>query len=123
MLEKLFMKQPIIGFTTLLTATLAMTSVVCADEQADKQAIMKVYRASNEAVQRKDVNQVYADYAPEYTSIDQNGKLRNLEQSRQQTQQFFQTTRQINVQDEIKQIQINGQTATVMGVGYMSAII
>ncbi len=116
------MKQPIIGFTTLLTATLAMTSVVYASEQADKQAIMKAYGAMNAAVGRKDVNQMYADYAPEFTLIEQNGKLINLEQSRQMSQQFLQNTRQINVHDEIKQIQINGQTATVMGTGYTSAI-
>jgi ketosteroid isomerase-like protein len=116
------MKQPIIAFTTLLTATLTMTGVVSADEQADKQAIMKAYGAYDAAVERKDVNQVYADHAPEYTFIEQNGKLLNLEQSRQMSQQFLQNTRQINVHNEIKQIQINGQTATVIGTGYISAI-
>lgn len=116
------MKQPIIGFTTLLTATLTMTSVVYADEQADKQAIMKAYGAYDAAVERKDVNQVYADHAPEFTFIDQNGKLINLERSRQMSQQFLQNTRQINIHNEIKQIQINGQTATVIGTGYISAI-
>jgi ketosteroid isomerase-like protein len=117
------MKQPIVAFSTLLTATLAMTNVVYADEQADKQAIIKAYRTMNAAIERKDINQVYADCAPEYTSIEQNGKLTNLEQSRQMTQQNFKTIRQINVHDEIQQIQINGQTATVIGIGYTSAII
>jgi ketosteroid isomerase-like protein len=117
------MRQPAIAFTTLLTATLAMTSVVYADEKADKQGIMEAYRAYDAAIERKDVNQVYADYAPEYTLIGQDGKLRNLEQSRQDTQQYFRTVRQINVHNEIKQIQINGQTATVIGTGYTSAII
>ncbi|MHC0062795.1 nuclear transport factor 2 family protein [Nostoc sp. UIC 10890] len=121
--EKFFMKYPIVAFTTLLTVTLATSSVVYADEQGDKQAIIEAYRALKTAVERKDVNQVYAYYAPEYTLIRQNGKLLNLEQSRQDTQQYFQTIRQINVHDEIKQIQINGQTATVIGIGYSSAII
>jgi len=117
------MKQPIVAFSALLTATLAMTNVVYADEQADKQAIIKAYRTMNAAVERKDINQAYANHAPEYTLIGQNGKLMNLEQSRQMTQQNFKTIRQINVHHEIQQIQINGQTATVIGIGYTSAII
>lgn len=117
------MRQPAIAFTALLATTLAMTNVVYADEQADKQAIMEAYRAYDAAIERKDVNQVFADYAPEYTLIRQNGKLINLEQSRQETRQYFQTLRQINVNNEIKEIQINGQTATVIGIRYTSAII
>ncbi|NMG21039.1 nuclear transport factor 2 family protein [Brasilonema bromeliae] len=116
------MRLPAITFTTLLATTFAMTSVVYADEQADKQAIMKAYAAYNAAIERKDVNQIFADYAPEFTIIRPNGKLTNLEQERQQTQNDFKNIRQIKAHDEIKQIQINGQTATVIGIGYTSAI-
>ncbi|RCJ21753.1 hypothetical protein A6S26_23585 [Nostoc sp. ATCC 43529] len=117
------MKQTIVAFSTLLTATLAMTNVVYADEQADKQSIIKAYRTMNAAVERKDINQAYANHAPEYTLIRQNGKLINLEQLRQMAQQNFKTIRQINVHHEIQQIQINGQTATVISIAYTSAII
>lgn len=117
------MRQPAIAFTTLLATTLMMTNVVYADEQADKQAIMEAYRAINAAIERKDVNQLFADHAPEYTLIRQNGELTNLEQQRQVWRQSFQTIRQIKVSDEIKQIQINGQTATVIRIVYTSAII
>lgn len=117
------MRQPAIAFTTLLATTLAMTNVVYADEQADKQAIMKASRAFDAAIERKDVNQAFADRAPEYTLIDRNGKLTNLEQNRQGWRQSFQTIRQINLNNEIKQIQINGQTATVISIEYRSVII
>lgn len=93
------MRQPAIAFTTLLATTLAMTNVVYADEQADKQAIMEAYRALNAAIERKDVNQLFADHAPEYTLIDRNGKLTNLEQQRREWRQYIQTVRQIKVND------------------------
>jgi hypothetical protein len=99
------MKHPIIGFTTLLTATLIMTSVVYADEQADKQAsadfrawqqaekqaiteaeraekqaITEAERAINAAVEPKDVNQVFADYARQQPSQANRQNLTAAEQ-------------------------------------------
>ncbi|NMG06589.1 nuclear transport factor 2 family protein [Brasilonema sp. UFV-L1] len=116
------MKQPVLAIT-LLAATVFITNVAYADEQTDKQAIIEAYRKYDAAIERKDINQTFADYAPEFTIVRLNGKLTNLKQERQQTQKSFQNVRQIKVHNEIKQIQINGQTATVIGVGHSKAII
>lgn len=66
------MRQHAIGFTAVLATILAMTNVVYADEQADKQAIMQADRAYDAAVERKDVNQIYPDYTPVYTVLEEN---------------------------------------------------
>ncbi len=116
------MKQLTIAFTTLLTATLAMSNVAYADEQADKQAIIEAYHAIDTAIQNKDFNQASSFYAPEYTRVGIDGKVNNFEQLRKGMQQFLQNTRQINVMRE-QQIKINGQTATVVGIGYQTAIV
>lgn len=116
------MKQLTIAFTTLLTATLAMSSVVSADEQTDKQAIIEAYHAIDTAIQHKDFNQASFFYAPEFTQVEMDGKVRNLEQIRKAEQQFLQNIRQINVMRE-QQIIINGQTATVLGTGYQNTIV
>lgn len=118
------MKQPILAFTTMLTVTLAISSVANANEQTDKQALLEAYRTIEVGSQRKDFNQVFSVYAPEYTGVSLDKKVSNLEQTRQNTQRNLQYIRKINmIRHEHKQIQINGQTATVLGIGYLSAIV
>ena len=41
------MKAPIVAFTTLLSTTLVINSVASANEQTDKQAILKAYRTDD----------------------------------------------------------------------------
>ena len=115
------MRQPAIAFTALLATTFAMTSVVYADEQADKQAIIEATRTLDDGIQRKNLNQAFSIYAPEFTQVEIDGKVRNLEQIRKDTQQFFQKIRQVQTIRE-EQITINGQTATVVGTGYQTGI-
>ncbi|MHC5773191.1 nuclear transport factor 2 family protein [Nostoc sp.] len=115
------MRQPAIAFTTLLATTLAMTNVVYANEQADKQAIIESYRTLDAGIQRKNLNQAVSVYAPEFTQVEMDGKVRNLEQIRKDWQQNVPNIRQIQVMRE-QRIKINGQTATVVGTGYQSAI-
>jgi|GEM_PF-4987938 len=113
------MKRSILA-TTLVAMTVSFSGVAGANEAADKQAITNAYQAINAAFERKDIDRVFSYYAQEYTSIGVDGKLINLKQQRQQTQEFFRNVRQINVDNEIKQIQINGSTATVVGVANVS---
>lgn len=94
-----------------------------ASKQADKQAIIQVYQAMNAAIERKDINQLYSHYAPEYSSIGLDGRSTNLQQQSQEIQKFFQILSKIKARSEFKQIQISGQTATVVGVGYISGIL
>jgi hypothetical protein len=115
------MRQPAIAFTALLATTFAMTSVVYADEQADKQAIIEASRTLDDGLQRKNLNQAFSIHAPEFTQVDMDGKVRNLEQIRKDTQQLFQKIRQVRVIRE-QQITINGQTATEVGTAYQTII-
>ncbi|MHC5597882.1 MAG: nuclear transport factor 2 family protein, partial [Nostoc sp.] len=71
---------------------------------------------------RKDLNQAFSVYAPEFTQVEVDGKVSKLDQIRQFWQQNLPKIRQINVMRE-NQIQINGQTATVLGTGYQTAIV
>jgi hypothetical protein len=116
-------KQPALILTTLLATTLALNTNVYADEQSDKQEIIKAYRAINTAIEQKNINQLFANYAPDFTIIRIDGRLTNLEKERQETQRNFQNIRQINVHDDIKEIKINGQKAKVVGIGYSTLII
>jgi ketosteroid isomerase-like protein len=109
------MKRSILA-TTLVAMTVCFSGVASANEATDKQAITNTYQAINAAFERKDINQYFSYLAPEYTYIGVDGKLINLKQQRQQTQEFFRNVRQIKIDYEIKQIDINGPTATVVGV-------
>jgi len=115
-------KQPILAMS-LLTATLAVSGIAYADEQSDKQAIIKAYRTMDAAFERKNLNQALSVYAPEFTSVDVDGKVENLAQIRQKNQQLLPHVRQIKTTREYKKIQIKGQTATVLGIGYLTVVV
>lgn len=57
--------------------------------QADKQAIIRAYQAIDAAFERKDVNQLYSYYAPEYSGIGLDGKITNLQQQSQGIQKLL----------------------------------
>lgn len=116
------MKQPILAMS-LLTATLAVSGIAYADEQSDKQAIIKAYRTMDAAIERKNLNQAFSVVAPEFTYVDLDGKVKNLAQIRKEYQQLFPRVRQMKTAREYTKIQIKGQTATVLGIGYQSVLI
>ncbi len=121
--DKLFMKRSIIGFTTLLAATLAMTNAVYASEQDDKQAIIESYRTVDAGFQHNNLNQAFSFYAPEFTQVEMDGKVENLEDIRYYWLSNPQNSRHIQIMHEPQLIKINGQTATVVETAYISTFI
>jgi len=134
------MKRSVIALTTLLTATLALSSVARADRQTDKQAAINagyqgVMNAGAEASQQAitnayqdvvnaasktndyNVNQEFAHYAPSYTRTETDIKVYSLEQVRQNTLQSehppgILQERQVHI--NFRQWKNNGQVANVL---------
>lgn len=76
------MKRSILALCSTLLTTLALSSVARADQQADWQEIKNRYQARLTYMCQGapfDINQIFASYAPNWTSIDENGDVKNLD--------------------------------------------
>lgn len=109
--------------TALVAMTVIFSGVASANEATDKQAIINAYQDIDAAFGRKDIDRFFSYLAPEYIRIGPEGNLITLKLQRQQKQDFLKRVRKIKVHDEIKQIQISEQTATVIGVGNYTGTI
>lgn len=90
---------------------------------ADQQAIIEAYRTIEYGFRSRDLNHAFSVYAPGFTQVGLDGKVTNLEQMRRNWQQNFPNIRQAIVYYQFKQIQINGATATVLGIGNQILIV
>ncbi|OUL20086.1 hypothetical protein BV378_30260 [Nostoc sp. RF31YmG] len=87
------MRQTTVLFTTLLTAILAVSGTAHASEQTDKEAIIKAYRALDDAFHRKDSNQYFSVYDLNSTQFQFSGQtaivigLRKIVFSKQKSSQ------------------------------------
>lgn len=88
-----------------------------------KATFANIYKTLDAALERKDVNQYYSYFAPEYTRVGLDEKIVNLKVERQQVKEFLQKASQIKADSQIKKITGSGQTVTVVGVINLKAII
>lgn len=128
------MKKSIIAFTTLLAATLPINVCYAGQQMSDqelknimrrgvnqmvynanKELIIKAYQKYFAATERRDVNQIFEIFAPNFRSIGIDGKITNLAQQRQMAQINYPNARNIKVSYKIEQIQIKGNMATARG--------
>jgi ketosteroid isomerase-like protein len=87
-----------------------------ASPQDAKLAIAQLYQAMDDALNRRDLKRYGSFMAPEYTVTGLDKTVRNRQQMLQTTAENFQVLRQLKIQTQLKQIKVDGKTATVTGV-------
>jgi ketosteroid isomerase-like protein len=87
-----------------------------------KQAIVETYKAIDDALTQGDVKRYGSFIAPEYTSTLPDKSVKNRQQMLQKTTENFRVFRQLKVQTQLKQVKIDGKTATVNGVMNIRAV-
>jgi ketosteroid isomerase-like protein len=107
--------QPV-SAQTPQTVNGAMIALTPASPQAAKQAIAQLYQAMDDALNQRDVTRLGSFMAPEYTSTGLDEIVKNRQQSLQTTAEGFRMFPQLKSQTQLKQIKIDGKTATVNGV-------
>lgn len=72
-----------IGLSAAAQAYAAGTGTRSEQEAAARQAITAAYNDLNDALMRRDVADAFAHYAPDYVSVNQNGRRMNLPKLRE----------------------------------------
>lgn len=83
---------------------------------ADQQAIIQAYRTMKDGLWNRNINQAFSVCSPKFTNVMPNKEVKNLEQIRSEWQQAIPKLFQIILSYRSGQIQINGTTATVLGI-------
>jgi hypothetical protein len=83
---------------------------------ASQQAIIAGYQTMREGLWNRNINQTFSVYSPQYTAVSPDGKVKSLKQIRDEWQQIMPKLYQLIFSYKFQQIQINGATATVLGI-------
>ncbi len=83
---------------------------------ANQQAIIAGYQTMKEGLWNRNINQIFSVCSPNYTAVMPDGKVKSLQQIRGEWQQVMPKLYQIIFSYKFQQIQINGATATVLGI-------
>jgi ketosteroid isomerase-like protein len=94
-----------------------------ASPQDAKRAIEQLYKSIDDATGQRDLKRLDSFYAPEYTSTATDKTVQTRQQMFQMTAKNFQLLRQVKSQTQLKQIKIDGATATVNGVTSLRGIV
>lgn len=90
---------------------------------SDQQAIVDAYNILVTGTKNLNAAQAYSVYAPEYSEIWNDGRVLNLAQSVQNFEQGRKNIYQVtSARYNFSQIQVNGQTADVVGTAYTNLI-
>jgi ketosteroid isomerase-like protein len=94
-----------------------------ASPQDVKRAITQFYQEMDDALNQRDVKRLGSFLAPEYTVTGVDKTVKNRQQFLQTTVENLQLVQQLKIQTQLKQIKVDGKTATVIGVAAFRGII